>query len=73
MEPNAQPTLCNPFMTSHENMSPQIKHDIGLGLLVKEQSKSCNDRTIDCGLKKNQKESTIYFTMQEQCFFGGCV
>ncbi len=54
-------------------MSPQIKHDIGLGLLVKEQSKSCNDRTIDCGLKKNQKESTIYFTMQEQCFFGGCV
>jgi hypothetical protein len=45
MEPNAQPTLCNLFMTSHETMSPQIKHDIGLGLLVKEQSKSYNDRT----------------------------
>jgi hypothetical protein len=60
-------------MTSHENMSPQINHDIGLGLLAKEQSKSCNDRTIDCGLEKKQKESTIYFTMQEQCFFGECV
>jgi hypothetical protein len=43
-------------MTSHENMSPQIKHDIGLGLLVKEQSKSCNDRTIDyVGWRKNKK------------------
>ncbi len=60
-------------MTSHENMTRQIKHGIGLGLLVKEQSKSCNDRTIDCGFEKKQKESTIYFTMQEQCFFGGCV
>jgi hypothetical protein len=39
LEPNAQPTLCNPFMMSHENMTRQIKHDIGLGLLVKEQNK----------------------------------
>ncbi len=54
-------------------MSLQIKHDIGLGLVGKEQSKSCNDRTIDCGLEKKHKKSTIYFTMHEQCFFGGCV
>jgi hypothetical protein len=26
-------------MMSHENMTRQIKHDIGLGLLVKEQNK----------------------------------
>jgi hypothetical protein len=50
-------------MTSHENMTRQIKHGIGLGLLVKEQNKSCNDRTIDFGFEKKQKESTIYFTM----------
>jgi len=32
LEPKAQAMLCNPSMVSHENMSPQIKHDIGLGL-----------------------------------------
>ncbi len=60
-------------MMSHENMSHQIKHDIGLGLLGKEKSKSCKDRTIDCGLEKKPKKSTICFIMQEQCLFGRCI
>lgn len=48
-------------MTSHENMTRQIKHDIGLGLLVKEQSKSCNDRTIDFGFEKKTKRINYLF------------
>jgi hypothetical protein len=31
-EPKAQIMLCGPFMMSHENMNPLIKHDIGLHL-----------------------------------------
>jgi len=32
LEPKAQVTLYNSSTVSNENMSPQIKHDIGLGL-----------------------------------------
>jgi hypothetical protein len=31
-EPKAQIMLCGPFMMSHDNMNPLIKHDIGLHL-----------------------------------------
>jgi len=62
--------LCSPSTVSHENMSPQIKHDIGLGLgyIINNQS----GISIHCYGVVDWKHVHVLFTF-EQLLEGGTI